>query len=122
MSSANSSGRAGSVPLRDSKARLRQSYEGCEPVKARSLASFEQGRRYDDRMSVAVEIAKLGEQVAAFGPVALVVTVAAGGGPHIVSAPVGLADEELVADVGRTTSGNVEQTPTVSLVWPAAAG
>jgi hypothetical protein len=73
-------------------------------------------------MSVAVEIAKLGEQVAAFGPVALVVTVGASGRPHIVSARVGLAGEELVAEVGRTTSGNVEQTSTASLVWPAAAG
>lgn len=73
-------------------------------------------------MSVAVEIANLGEQVDAFGPVALVVTVGGGGKPHIVSARVALVDEDLVADVGRTTSTNVAQTSTVSLVWPARPG
>lgn len=69
-----------------------------------------------------VDLEKLHERVAEYGPVAFLVTVGGDDRPHVVSVPVELDGAAVVAGAGSTTSANAGAHPSVSLVWPAAPG
>lgn len=64
----------------------------------------------------------LHERIAERGPQAHLVTVGAGGAPHVVSVLVETDGDRLLAGAGRTTSANVAARPTVTLVWAAPPG
>jgi hypothetical protein len=68
-------------------------------------------------MSIPVDVASLGAQIARFGPRAFVVTTSAGGPPHIASVLVTLEADNLVMRVGRTTRVNATGHPAVTLLW-----
>jgi hypothetical protein len=73
-------------------------------------------------MSVAVELADLGERVAEYGSVALVVSVGDDSKPHVVSSIVAFDGSTLATDVGKTTAANAARHPSVTLLWPAPGG
>ena len=73
-------------------------------------------------MSVSIELEELQERLSEYGPIALLITVGDGRGPHVVSVRVEYQDGALVAGAGRTTAANVTASPAVTAVWPAVGG
>lgn len=69
-----------------------------------------------------MELEALAEQVAAFGPVAFLVTAGADQAPHVVSVAPEWRAGALVATAGSRTSGNVAAGGQASLLWPALPG
>jgi hypothetical protein len=69
-------------------------------------------------MSVGVELDRLHEEVARFGPHPYLLTVSDDGRPHATSVTVGFDGEDLVAGVGRRSAANVAERPAISLLWP----
>jgi hypothetical protein len=70
-------------------------------------------------MSIPVELAALGDQVASSGPVALLLTVNDDARPHVVAVEATWGDGVLRAGAGSRTAANVAARPAVSLVWPS---
>jgi hypothetical protein len=70
-------------------------------------------------MSVRVEVEELQARIAEFGPVAFLTTVGSDSRPHVVSVKVEDFEGALVVGAGRTTAGNAETNPRVTLLWPA---
>jgi hypothetical protein len=70
-------------------------------------------------MSIPVELERLGEQIARYGP-AYLLTVARDGRPHAVSASVEWSEGALLAGLGRRTAENIAERPLVTLLWPPA--
>jgi len=64
----------------------------------------------------------LREQLDAYGAAAHLVTVGAGGRPHVVSVVVEADGELLRTTAGRTSAANAAANPTVTLVWAAPPG
>jgi hypothetical protein len=64
----------------------------------------------------------LREQLDAYGAAAHLVTVGAGGRPHVVSVVVEADGELLRTTAGRTTSANAAANPAVTVVWAAPPG
>jgi hypothetical protein len=60
----------------------------------------------------------LREQTTKFGQSAYVITVTAGGRPHVVSVVVEWRDDRLVFGAGRTTLACAAERPEVALLWP----
>ncbi|MEO6988169.1 MAG: pyridoxamine 5'-phosphate oxidase family protein [Aquihabitans sp.] len=71
-------------------------------------------------MSTRIDLADLPAAVAARGQVAYLLSVRGDHdpGPHVVSVAVEVVGDQLVVGAGRTTSGNVEHHPAVTLLWP----
>lgn len=67
-------------------------------------------------------MAGLAHHLEELGTIAYLVTVGAGGRPHLVSARVGWDGEDLVTGAGRHTAENVAAHPQMSLLWPAPPG
>jgi hypothetical protein len=59
----------------------------------------------------------LPNQIARFGPGALLVTTSSEGPPHVSSVTVRFAGDHLAMGAGRTTRANVAEHPAVALVW-----
>lgn len=72
-------------------------------------------------MSVPVDLAALRDRLAEFGPHPYLATVNEDGTPHVTSVTVRLDGDVLVAGAGRRTRRNVDDRPTVALLWPPAA-
>ena len=68
-------------------------------------------------MSVGVELERLHEEVARFGPAPYLLTVADDGRPHATKVTVGWDGDDLVAGVGRRSAANVGARPDISLLW-----
>ena len=68
-------------------------------------------------MSVGVELQKLHEEVARFGPSPYLLTVSDDGRPHATAVTIGWAGDALVAGVGRRSAANATARPEVSLLW-----
>jgi hypothetical protein len=68
-----------------------------------------------------VELADLEARIVEFGPRAFLVTVGTDPRPHVVSAVVSYVDGRLIVGAGRRTRANLEQNPSVVLLWPGAA-
>lgn len=74
-------------------------------------------------MSIPVDLADLAERIEQFGSVAYLVTVNADGSPHVVSVEVRWDDlGRLSASVGKRSLANADESPSVTLLWPAPAG
>ena len=73
-------------------------------------------------MDVPVGAAALADRIEEFGTIAYLVTVGAGGSPHVVAVEVGDDDGRLVVGAGRHTSANAAARPAVTLVWAALPG
>ena len=73
-------------------------------------------------MTESVVPPELADQVRAFGDVAYLVTVGAAGAPHVVAARVAFGGARFVVPAGPRSATNVEQQPSVTLVWPARPG
>ncbi len=73
-------------------------------------------------MSVAVDIAALGERIAEYGDRAYLVTVGEGGSPHVVSVEVELDGAQFALRVGNRTAANLSDRAAATLLWPPAAG
>jgi hypothetical protein len=69
-------------------------------------------------MSVAVDLQALGEQLAAYGDRAYLLTVTDEHRPHAVSVQVTLDGDHLATSVGRRTAANLAERPTATLLWP----
>ena len=69
-------------------------------------------------MSVKVDLDRLQEEVARFGPAPYVLTVTADGRPHAVAVVVEWDGDRLVLGAGRSTSANATDRPGVTLLWP----
>lgn len=70
-------------------------------------------------MSVPVELDALRQQIEASGPAVFLITVRDGARPHVVSADVRWDGDRLVVPAGSRTVTNVQEHPTVTLLWPA---
>lgn len=73
-------------------------------------------------MSVPVELARLHEEIGRYGPQAHLVSIGAGGRPHVVSVLVQADGDRLLTGAGRTTAANASAHPTVTLLWAAPPG
>lgn len=73
-------------------------------------------------MSVAVDIAALGERIAEYGERAYLVTVGDDGSPHVVSVGVALEGAQLALRVGRGTAANLSDRAAATVLWPPPAG
>jgi Pyridoxamine 5'-phosphate oxidase len=73
-------------------------------------------------VSAPLDTASLAERVEEYGPVAHLVTVSAGGAPHVVAVRVEQRGGELVVEAGRHTAANAAERPGVTLLWAAPAG
>jgi hypothetical protein len=71
-------------------------------------------------MSIAVELDKVRDQVAACGSYAFLLTVTEDGRPHAVALLVDWDGDELVCAPGPRTMANAERQPDVSLLWPVS--
>jgi hypothetical protein len=69
-------------------------------------------------MSKAVDLDALTDRLAEYGNRAYLLTVTDDATPHAVSVRVELRDGHLVTSIGRTTSANLAQRPTATLLWP----
>jgi hypothetical protein len=69
-------------------------------------------------MSVGVELDRLHEEVARFGPSPFLLTVADDGRPHATAVTVSVDGASVVAGVGRRSAANAGARPEVSLLWP----
>lgn len=69
-------------------------------------------------MSIPVELEALAGEVAASGPVAMLVTVNEDDRPHAVAVEVTWDGRRLRTGAGSRTAANVGRRPGVSLVWP----
>jgi hypothetical protein len=73
-------------------------------------------------VSIPVDLAALSEQIARFGPSALLVTTSPDIRPHISSVLVTIEGESLVMGAGRGTRANAAERRAVTIVWPAESG
>lgn len=73
-------------------------------------------------MSVAVDLHALADQLDQYGLGAFLTTVDGDGRPHVVSVDVELADGSLHMRVGRHSSANLAEHPSLSLLWPSPPG
>jgi hypothetical protein len=73
-------------------------------------------------VSIPVDLTALQDQIARFGPSALLVTTSGNGPPHIASVLVAFERGGLTMGVGRRTRANIAARPAVSLVWSEGAG
>jgi hypothetical protein len=64
-----------------------------------------------------VEFADVVAAIEQFGPLATLVTVSEGGGAHVGTVLVAIADDDLHIEVGARTRENLHSRPAVSLVW-----
>ena len=64
-----------------------------------------------------MELQKLQEEVARFGPSPYLLTVSDDGRPHATAVTIGWDGEGLVAGVGRRSAANATARPDVSLLW-----
>ena len=71
-------------------------------------------------MSIGVELDEVREQVAACRSCAYLLTVTDDGRPHAVSLKPDWQGDELIVRPGPRTTGNVERSPDVSLLWPTS--
>jgi hypothetical protein len=69
-------------------------------------------------MSVGVELDRLHEEVARFGPRPYLLTVSDDGRPHATSVSITFDGGSIVAGVGRRSAANVDARPVISLLWP----
>lgn len=69
-------------------------------------------------MSVPVDVAKLANQLEAYGTAGYVLTVRDDHTPHIAHVTFTLADGELRCGASRTAAANVAARPRISLLWP----
>lgn len=69
-------------------------------------------------MSIPVELEALEQEVAARGPLALLVTVNDDASPHAVAVEVRWDAGRLRAGAGSRTGGNAGRRPGVTLLWP----
>jgi hypothetical protein len=67
-------------------------------------------------------VSELREQLDAYGAAAHLVTVGAGGRPHVTSVVVEADGDLLRTAAGRTSTGNAAANPAVTLVWAAPPG
>jgi hypothetical protein len=68
-------------------------------------------------MSIPVDLVRLREEVARFGPAAYLLTVTDDGRPHAVAVSVVWVEDALRVGAGRTTLANASRRPAVSLLW-----
>lgn len=61
-------------------------------------------------------------EVARYGEVAHLITVAADGAPHVVSVRVRADGERLALSAGRTSRENLTANPSATVLWAAAPG
>jgi hypothetical protein len=73
-------------------------------------------------MSVSVEVSELQAKTAEYGPIAYLVTVGEGGGPHLVSVLTSWDGDSLRVAAGNTTTGNVARSGAVTLLWAGRPG
>ena len=73
-------------------------------------------------MSAPLDSASLADRVEEYGPIAHLVTVSAGGVPHVVSVRVDRRDGDFVVGAGPHTAANAAERPGVTLLWAAPAG
>jgi hypothetical protein len=73
-------------------------------------------------MSVAVDVAALGDRLAEYGERAYLVTVGADGAPHVVSVVVALHGARLHVSVGNRTAANLSDRTTATVLWPPPPG
>jgi hypothetical protein len=73
-------------------------------------------------VSVPVDLAALAEKIEAFGAVSYLVTTGNEGAPHVVSVVPAWEGDDLVVSAGQGTMRNAGAHPTVTLLWPGAAG
>ena len=69
-------------------------------------------------MSIPVEPADIGKQMEQFGTAAYVLTVRDDATPHIAHLDMRLDGDVLRCGASRSAAANVEQRPTISLLWP----
>ena len=72
-------------------------------------------------MSVAVDIAHLGDELERFGPTGFVLTTSDDGRPHISHVAVTLAQGVLCCTVGGRSAGNVRARGQATVLWPPRA-
>ena len=72
-------------------------------------------------MSIAVEIDRLGEEMARFGESAFVLTTSDDGRPHISHVPVTHDEGLLCCTVGGRSAGNARARPQIAVLWPPGA-
>ena len=73
-------------------------------------------------MAAPVDPADLRSHLAAYGPLATVVTVAADGRPHVGTSIVEIDGDRVRIRVGTGTAGHLAENPAVCLTWPPPAG
>ena len=64
-----------------------------------------------------IELQKLHEEVARFGPSPYLLTVSDDGRPHATAVTIGWDGDALVAGVGQRSAANATARPEVSLLW-----
>lgn len=69
-----------------------------------------------------MEVSELQAKTAEYGPVAYLVTVGEGGGPHLVSVLTSWDGDALRLAAGNTTTGNVAARDAVTLLWAGRPG
>jgi hypothetical protein len=69
-------------------------------------------------VSIAVEIDRLGEEMARFGESAFVLTTSDDGRPHISHVPVIYEEGVLCCTVGGRSAGNARTRPQIAVLWP----
>lgn len=75
------------------------------------------------QVSIPVELTDLAERIEQFGSVAYLVTVNADGSPHVVSVEIQWDDlGRLSVPVGNRSLANADESPSVTLLWPAHPG
>lgn len=69
-------------------------------------------------MSIAVELDRLRDETARYGPSAYLLTAGEDGRPHAVATAVRWEGDRLAAPAGKRTLRNVAGCPLVSFLWP----